>query len=87
MSTCSIAELPGNDPIIHSIEEIFLALDTAVGQSIYRNMFQAANLRNLDASLTYKKKHPQCYSFGTGEATLGLCTICTVIDSVSNGSG
>jgi hypothetical protein len=54
-STGTIAELPGNDPMLLSIQEIFPALDTAVVQSIYTNKFQAANLLKLEASVTYKR--------------------------------
>jgi len=68
--TGTIAELPGNDPMLLSIKEIFPALDTAVVQSIYTNKFQAAYLLKLEASFTYKKKRPQFYSFGTGEVLL-----------------
>jgi hypothetical protein len=68
--TGTIAELPGNDPMLLSIQEIFPALDTAVVQSIYTYKFQAANLLKLEASFTYKKKRPQFYSFGTGEVLL-----------------
>jgi hypothetical protein len=57
--TSAIAELPGNDPILLSIKEIFPALDTAVVQSIYTNKFQTANLLSLEASFTYKMKDPQ----------------------------
>jgi hypothetical protein len=53
--TGSIAKLPGNDPMILSMQEIFPALDTAVVQSIYTNKFQAANLLKLKASFTNKK--------------------------------
>jgi len=49
-STGSIAKLPGNDPMLFSIQEIFPALDTAVVQSIYTNKFQATNLPKLKAS-------------------------------------
>jgi hypothetical protein len=55
-------------------------LDTAVVQSIYTNKFQAANLLKLEASFTYKKKCPQFYSFGTGEASLNLSTTCKDVD-------
>ena len=78
--TGAIAELPGNDPMLLSIQEIFPALDTAVVQSIYTNKFQAANLLKLEASFTYKKKRPQFYSFGTGEASLNLSTTCKDVD-------
>ena len=63
-----------------SIQEIFPALDTAVVQSIYTNKFQAANFLKLEDSFTYKKKRPQFYSFGTGEASLNLSTTCKDVD-------
>jgi hypothetical protein len=63
-----------------SIQEIFPALDTAVVQSIYTNKFHAANLLKLEASLTYKMKCQQFYSFGTGEASLNLSTTCEDVD-------
>jgi len=63
-----------------SIQEIFPALDIAVMQSIYTNKFQPANLRKLETSFTYKKNHPQFYSFGTGEASLNLSTTCKDVD-------
>jgi hypothetical protein len=78
--TGAIAELPGNDPMLLSTKEIFPALDPAVVQSIYTNKFQAANHLKLEASFTYKKKHPQFYSFGTGEASLNLSTTCKDVD-------
>ena len=78
--TRAIAELPGNEPMLHSIQEIFPALDTAVVQSIYTNKFQATNLLKLEASFTNKKKHPQFYSFVTGEASLNLSTTCKDVD-------
>jgi len=51
--TGAIAELPGNDPMLLSIQEIFIELDTAFVQSIYTNKFQAANLLKLEALFTY----------------------------------
>ena len=80
MGTGAIAGLPGNDPMVHSIQEIFPALDTAVVQSIYTNKFQVANLLKPEASFTYKNKCPQFYSFGTGEASLNLSTTCKEVD-------
>jgi len=76
----SIDELPGNDPILVSIQAIFLALDTAVVQSIYTNKFQAANLLKLKASFTYQKKRLQFYLFGTREARLNVSTTCKQVD-------
>jgi len=76
----AIAELPGNDPMLLSIQEIFPALDTAVVQSIYTNKFQGANLLKLEASFTYNKKHPQFDSFGMGEASLNLSMTCQDVD-------
>jgi hypothetical protein len=52
-SAGSIAELPGNDSMLFSFQEIFPALNTAVIQSIYTNEFQAANLLKIEASVTY----------------------------------
>jgi hypothetical protein len=80
MHTGAISELPGNDPMLLSIQEIFPALDTAVVQFIYTNKFQATNLLKLEASFTYKKKRPQFYSFGTGEASLNLSMTCKEVD-------
>jgi hypothetical protein len=79
-TTGTIAELPGNDPMLLSIQEIFPALDTAIVQSIYTNKFQAANFLKLEDSFTYKKKRPQFYSFGTGEASLNIPTTCKDVD-------
>jgi len=66
--------------MLQSIQEIFPALDTAVVQSIYTNKFQAANILKLEASFTYKKKRPQFYSFGTGEAIFNLSMTCKDVD-------
>jgi hypothetical protein len=55
MSAGSITELPGNEPMILSTDEILPTLDTAVVQSIYTNKFQGANLLKLEASFTNKK--------------------------------
>jgi hypothetical protein len=79
-STDSIAQLPGNDPMLLSIQQIFPAFDTAVVQSIYTNKLQAANLLKLEASFTYEKKCPQFYSFGMGEARLNLSMACKDVD-------
>jgi hypothetical protein len=48
----SIAELPGTDPMLLSIQEIFPALDTAVVQSIYTNKFRAVNFLKLEGLFT-----------------------------------
>ncbi|KAF8248647.1 hypothetical protein K440DRAFT_678852 [Wilcoxina mikolae CBS 423.85] len=73
-STSTTAELPGNDPMLLSIQDMFPAIDMAVVQSIYTNKFRAENLLKLEASFTYKKKRPQFYSFGGGEASLNIAT-------------
>jgi hypothetical protein len=78
-STVLIAKLPGNNLILLSIQEIFPALDKVVMQYIYNNKSHAANLLKLEASITYKKKRPQFYSFGTGEASLNLPTTCKYV--------
>jgi hypothetical protein len=56
MGTRVIAELPGNDFILLSIQKIFPVLDTAVVQFIYTTKFRVANLLILEPVLTYKKK-------------------------------
>ncbi|KAF8538318.1 hypothetical protein BDD12DRAFT_885480 [Trichophaea hybrida] len=73
-STSTAAELPGNDPMILSIQDMFPAIDTAVIQSIYTKRFRAENLLKLEASFTYKKKRPQFYSFGAGDTSLNIAT-------------
>jgi hypothetical protein len=39
-------------------------------QSIYTNKFQARHFLKLEASFTYKKKHPQLYSFVPGDVEI-----------------
>ncbi|KAF8533167.1 hypothetical protein BDD12DRAFT_900167 [Trichophaea hybrida] len=73
-STSTAAELPGNDPMLLSIQDMFPAIDTAVVQSIFTNKFRAENLLKLEASFTYKKKRPQFYSFGAGDSSLNIAT-------------
>jgi hypothetical protein len=79
-STCSIAELAGNEPTLHLMEVTFPVLDTAVVESIHRNKFQAANLLILKALFTDKMNHPQFYSFGMGENSLNLSMTCNDVD-------
>jgi len=88
-STCLIAVLPGNDPILLSTQEIFPAVDIVVMKSLYTNKFPAANLLKLEASVTYKKKSPAHCSSGTGEASFNLSTTCKGVnfneyESISN---
>ncbi|KAF8532864.1 hypothetical protein BDD12DRAFT_949988 [Trichophaea hybrida] len=73
-STSTAAKLPGNDPMLLSIQDMFPAIDTAVVQSIYPHKFGAENLLKLEASFTYKKKRQQFYSFGDGDTSLNIAT-------------
>ncbi|KAF8536384.1 hypothetical protein BDD12DRAFT_807835 [Trichophaea hybrida] len=73
-SVDTATELPGNDPMLLSIQDMFPAIDTAVVQSIYTNKFRAENLLKLEAWFTYIKERPQFYSFGTGESSLKIAT-------------
>jgi len=79
-STGSIAELPGNDPMLLSIQEIFPALDTVVVQSTYTNKFHSADLLKLEASFPYRIKRPQFNTFRSGESSLDLSTNCKDVD-------
>jgi hypothetical protein len=59
----SAPSLPGNEPRIVAIQDMFPAVDLTTVNAIFHNKFEAENLLRLDASFLHKKKSHQFWAF------------------------